>query len=245
MAGDLAELAYRAPSAVGDADAVGDLYTATSLRTYLMPHVHLVAGNPERADAERADAIAAWSRAGWHLQHWCDLKARAEIALYLGNGAVAVAAWDAERGQLSSSLLMRMCMVGIQTRYSLGRALVLAAESDRSPALLRRAAKCATQLANQDTSWAKQLGHTLAAGVAMRRGDHDLALATLAAAADGFRSIDMTLHANACELVRGRVIGGESGRQLVVAAETWMASQDVADPLTLARSLVPGFTIDN
>jgi hypothetical protein len=245
MAGDLAELAYRAPSAVGDADAVGDLYTATSLRTYLMPHVHLVAGNPERADAERADAIAAWSRAGWHLQHWCDLKARAEIALYLDNGAVAVAAWDAERGQLSSSLLMRMCMVGVQTRYSLGRALVLASESDRSPALLRRAAKCAAQLASQDTRWAQQFGQTIAAGVAMRRGDRDRALPMLAAAAEGFRAIDMTLHAHACELVRGRVIGGESGRQLVAAAETWMRSQDVADPVALARSLVPGFTIHN
>ncbi|MEO8843325.1 MAG: protein kinase [Kofleriaceae bacterium] len=245
MAGDLAELAYRAPSAVGDADAVGDFYTATSLRTYLMPHVHLVAGHPGRADAERADAIGAWSRAGWHLQHWCDLKARAEIALYRGDGGAAVAAWDAERGKLSASLLMRMYMLGVQTRYSLGRALVLASERDHSPALLRRAAKCAAQLADLDTGWAQQFGQTIAAGVAMRRGDRERAVAMLAAAADGFRAIDMTLHVHACELVRGRVIGGDSGRQLVAAAETWMKSQDVADPLALARSLAPGFTVEN
>src|SRR5262249_22015910 len=53
-AGNLVELAEGAPRAAADADAVGDLYTATSLRTYLIPKMHLVAGNVDRADAERA-----------------------------------------------------------------------------------------------------------------------------------------------------------------------------------------------
>ena len=247
MAGDLVGARVSRTAAVADADAVGDLYTATSLRTYLMPHVHLVAGNPERADAERADAmrqVVARRLASPTLGR--PQGARRDRAVPRRRCRRRRARGMPSARQLSSSLLMRMCMVGIQTRYSLGRALVLASESDRSPALLRRAAKCAAQLAHDDTAGRKQFGHTIEAGVAMRRGDRDRALALLATAADGFRSIDMSLHANACDLVRGRAIGGESGRQLVAAAETrGCASQDVADPLALARSLVPGFTIDN
>ncbi|HET9993004.1 MAG TPA: protein kinase [Kofleriaceae bacterium] len=237
MAGDLVELAERTPRAAADADAVGDLYTATSLRTYLIPRMHLIAGNVERADAERANAIGKWSRAGWHLQHWADVSARAEIALYRGDGAAAVRAWDAERGQLRASLLMRMCMLGIQTRYSLGRALVLAGE----PALVKRAATCARELGAFDTAWAKCFGKTLDAGVAMRRGDRERALALLATVAADYREIDMQMHAHACDHVRGRTLGGDTGHQLVAAAETWMREHDVAEPAALASSFVPGF----
>jgi hypothetical protein len=241
MSGDLAELGYRAPQAVGDAQAVGDLYTETSLRTYVMPLLHLAQGNVARAETERAEAIAAWSKAGWHLQHWCDLKSRAEIALYRGDGAAAIAAWDDEHAPLSASLLLRMCMVAINTRYSQGRAFVLAAERDRSPVLLRRAAKAAAQLARFDSGWAQQFARTVEAGIAMRRGERDRALAELAAAAKGFRGLDMRLHAHACDHVLGRALGGGTGRALVTDAETWMKTEDIADPQALACSLVPGF----
>ncbi|CAN5231762.1 hypothetical protein BH11MYX1_BH11MYX1_45250 [soil metagenome] len=246
FAGDLSELAYRAPQAVGDADAVGDLYTGTSLRTYLMPRLHLVAGDPERAERERAAAIDKWSRAGWHLQHWCDVTAQAEIALYRGEGAAGVEAWDAVQDRLAASLMLRMYQIATQTRYSLGRCLILASEraSGRASAqLIKRAARCAAQLANHHSAWPKLCGRTLAAGVAMRRGDRDRALALLAAAAEGYRAAEMTLHAQSCELVRGRVIGGEKGQQLVTSAEAWMHGQAVAEPLALARSLVPGFAV--
>ncbi len=242
MAGDLAQLADRAPQAVGDADAVGDLYTGTSLRTYLMPRVHLVAGDPDRAEAERATAIGKWSRAGWHLQHWCDVTAQAEIALYRGDGAAGVAAWDAIEDRLAASLMLRMYQIAIQTRYSLGRCSILASERDRSPQLLKRAAKCAAKLARHEAAWPKLFGRTLEAGIAMRRGDREHALEILATTAQGYRAADMMLHAHSCELVRGRVIGSH---QLVAAAETWMRAQEVADPLALARSLVPGFDVSS
>jgi hypothetical protein len=241
MAGDLVELAERTPRAAADADAVGDLYTATSLRTYLIPRMHLIAGNVERADAERAEAIGKWSRAGWHLQHWADVTARAEIAIYRGDGAAAVRAWEAEWSQLRTSLLLRMCMVGIQTRYSLGRALVQAGE----PAQVARAAKLARELGTRDTAWAKCLGTTVDAGVAARRGERDRGFALLAKAAADFRAIDMNMHANACDHVHGRALGGETGRQLVAASDQWMRAHDVADPAALASSFAPGFATEN
>ncbi|MEO6773987.1 MAG: protein kinase [Kofleriaceae bacterium] len=237
MAGDLVELAELAPGAAAEADAVGDLYTATSLRTYLIPRLHLIAGDVERADGERAEAIGKWSRAGWHLQHWADLSARAEIALYRGDGAAAMRAWDLERPQLRGSVLLRMCMVGVQTRYSLGRALVLAGES----AHLARAAKCARELGALDTAWARCHGKTLDAGIAMRRGDRARALALLEAVAADYRAIDMAMHAHACDRVRGGALGGEVGLALTTSADAWMRARDVADPAALAGSLVPGF----
>ncbi|MEO8553191.1 MAG: hypothetical protein ABI678_24630, partial [Kofleriaceae bacterium] len=241
MAGELADLSDRAAQAVSTAEAVGDLYTAISLRTYLMPRLHLVHGDPDRADAECAEAIGRWSRAGWHLQHWADTNSRAEIALYRGDGTAALAAWTAVRGPMAASLLQRMCMIGIQTRFSLGRALILAGE----PAHVDRAAKCARELAKLDTGWARAYGHTLDAGVAMRRGDRAGAIAKLGTAATAYRTAAMPMHANACVRVRGATLGGEAGRQLVTAAEVWLRAHEVADPAAFAGSLVPGFQLEN
>jgi eukaryotic-like serine/threonine-protein kinase len=242
FSGELVELAAQAPGRVDDVEEVGDLYTATSMRTYVIPRMWLAAGDVDRAEAETREAIDRWSRAGWHLQHWCDLMSRAEIALYRGDGAAAVRAWDAEQRELRKSLLMRMCMIGTQTRFSLGRAGVAAAQRDRDPALRKRATKLAAQLENAGTAWARNYARTLEAGLAMIAGDRDAAHAALADAAAGYRAADMRLHAHAADLVRGRLVGGDAGRELVAQAEAWMHQQKVGSPATLAASLVPGFT---
>jgi len=242
FAGDLTELAFQAPGRVEEVEEVGDLYTATSMRTYVMPLVWLVAGDPDRAEAETRGAVERWSRSGWHLQHWCDLKSRAEIALYRGDGAAAVKAWDAEWGDVKKSLLLRMCMVNTQTRFSLGRALVLAHEKGGGEPLLARARKLAAVLAKANTGWSKQFARTLDAGIAMRTGDRDGAVAALADATAGYRAIDMALHAAAVEHTHGRLIGGDAGKALVAGAEAWLAAQHARHPAVLAASLVPGFS---
>jgi len=242
FAGDLAELAFQAPGHVDEVEEVGDLYTATSMRTYVMPLVWLVAGDPDRAEAETRGAVERWSRSGWHLQHWCDLKSRAEIALYRGDGEAAVKAWDAEWGDVKKSLLLRMCMVNTQTRFSLGRALVLAHEQGGDASLLARARKLAALLAKANTGWGTQFARTLDAGIAMRTGDRDGAAAALADAAAGYRAIDMGLHAAAVEHTHGRLIGGDAGVALVAGAEAWLAEQEAKHPAVLAASLVPGFS---
>jgi hypothetical protein len=240
--GKLVELAAQAPARVDEVEAIGDLYTATSMRTYVLPLVHLIAGDPDRAEAETRGAIERWSRSGWHLQHWCDLKTRAEIALYRGDGAAVVRAWDDEWPEVKKSLLLRMRNVAVQTRYSLGRGLVAAAARTRDNAgLLRRAGKLAGELAAMETGWATQFSRTLDAGIAMRSGKRDAALEALADASRGFEALDMALHGAAIDLIRGAVLGD---RTLAAFAEQWLRSHDVADPAALAASLVPGFAPD-
>jgi hypothetical protein len=239
FSGKLVELVAQAQTRVDEVEAIGDLYTATSMRTYVIPLAHLIAGDPDRAEAETRGAIERWSRSGWHLQHWCDLKSRAEIALYRGDGAAVVRAWDDEWPEVKKSLLLRMRNVAVQTRYSLGRGLIAAARDNA--ALLKRAGKLAAELATMQSGWATQFSRTLEAGIAMRSGDRDAALEALADASRGFEAIDMALHGAAVDLVRGNLLGGDQGRTLVAFAEQWMRSHGVADPAALAASLVPGF----
>ena len=52
----------------------------------------------------------------------------------------------------------------------------------------------------------------------------------------------MDLHAAAVEHTHGRLIGGDTGKALVVGAEAWLVEQEAKNPGALAASLVPGFS---
>lgn len=105
--------------------------------------------------------------------------------------------------------------------------------------LLRRARADARRIAREDVAWAPALAATLEAGLAVAAGDEARAASHLARAGEGFRSLEMKLHAAAVDLERGRLIGGESGRILRSRAGAWMHAESVKDPERLAAMLVP------
>ena len=60
------------------------------------------------------------------------------------------------------------------------------------------------------------------------------------AAEAGFVASDTALYAAAARRRRGQLLGGEEGKELVAAADTWMRSEGIVRPDRVAAMIVPG-----
>jgi hypothetical protein len=61
-------------------EELGDRYTATTLRTNVLPVTWLIIDDPDQAERDSADAIRRWSKSPqWHIQHWCDFFGQGRI----------------------------------------------------------------------------------------------------------------------------------------------------------------------
>jgi hypothetical protein len=52
----------------------------------------------------------------------------------------------------------------------------------------------------------------------------------------------MKLHAMAMRRRRGELLGGDEGRALIAAADEWMTSQGIRNPVRMAAMIVPGIS---
>src|SRR5262249_40168731 len=83
-AGMLSELIARVPEALRDAETRGDVYAATSFRTYRCSWAWLGIDRPDIADQQVEVAEHDWTPPGYQFQHWHMTYARSEIDLYRG-----------------------------------------------------------------------------------------------------------------------------------------------------------------
>jgi hypothetical protein len=109
-------------------------------------------------------------------------------------------------------------------------------------ALLFVARRDARLIAKEDVDWAAPLALSLSGGLAAVENDVARALDELRRAAEGYRALDMNLHAAAADHERSRLLGGDEGRALLREAETWMIDQQVARSERIATMLVPGIS---
>ena len=125
------------------------------------------------------------------------------------------------------------------------RARTALALSRRRPserkALCRAVEQDAGRMRKEHMAWSDPLASLLRAGVAATQGDAGLAELSLREAVKGLESADMALYAAAARWQRGRIIGGDEGKSLVAAAETWMRDQGIVSPARMAAMLAPGF----
>jgi serine/threonine protein kinase/tetratricopeptide (TPR) repeat protein len=240
--GRIAELSRRTPQLLAEALDRGDLYLATNLRLGLANCAWLVGDSPDEAQRMADEASARWSHAGFQVQHWYDLTAQVQIALYRGEGARAREVLAGRWAGLNGSLLLRIEVVRIEALVLRARAaLAAAATSSANSELLREAERDALTLAGQPAAWGKALAEALLAGVAARRGAADEARDRLREAEEAFAAAHMALHAALARRRRGQLVGGDQGRTLVAAADAWLADQRIARPDRWAAMLAPGF----
>jgi len=98
----------------------------------------------------------------------------------------------------------------------------------------------ARTILREKTRWGDALALLLRAGAAATRGETERALSLLEAAETGLAAADMALHAAVARRRRGELLGGDSGRALVAAADAWMASQAIRNPERMTAMLAPG-----
>lgn len=225
-----------------DATLRGNRYLETTMRRSCNS-LWLVADDPERARAELERATWSPVASGFHLQHWYELEARGELALYEGNGAAAYEESTAAYEEMAASLLGRIQIIGATSTWLRARLALAAAEvrEDRSSSLLAEAARAARSLAREKIGFATVFSLQLRAAVAARRGGIDKAVSLLDNAMAIAKQKSMLLHAEVARLRRGELLGGSRGESEVAGARDWMSAEGVVRPERMAAVLAPGY----
>ena len=244
--GEVRELSLRLPTLLAEARERDDLFAETSLNARHSQVALLAADQPERAAATVSQAIGLWSHRGFLMQHYFALISEGEIALYRGEPARA---WeilnDRWRG-LKRSRLLRLQVFRIESWNLRARAAQAAALDDlagmpgKRAELLRSAERDSRLIRREKVPWGDALATALDAGIAMAYGRVDAAERLLAEARGAFEQADMALHAAVARRRHGELLGGDSGREEVGAADAWMAGQLIRNPDRFAAVLAPG-----
>jgi len=242
--GEIADLARRLPVLLKEAMERDALYSETILCTRLAHLTMLADDNVEGAERAIRQGMERWSQKGFYNQHYYEMVATAETALYAGRGADAwnglMKRWDA----LAHTLLLRVQPVLIESVHLRGRAALAAAMDRHCSAidrerLLRLAAKDASKIQRTAAPWAGGLAHLLLAGIHSVRDDPG-ALVHLAAAEATFEREQMGLYLAVARQRRGEVLGSVEGGALASSARAAMHAQSIRMPDAFARMLAPG-----
>ncbi len=132
----------------------------------------------------------------------------------------------------------------VQLTFRHGRAAAAFAVDAKARSLARsmrlaEAERDAKSLLGEGAPWATAHGHLLQALVATTRGDLGAALEALLRAEASFERVEMRAVATSIRRQLGLMMGGESGRLVVEAADAWMMQQGVKDSERFATLLVP------
>lgn len=235
--GDLPELSLRLPRLLKEAHERDDVFAETGLLLGLPNMVWLARDRPDEADEHVAAAMRRWTSAGFYSQHYFALVARAQTALYRGNGTVALRLLEAAWPKLERAMLLRLQSIRIELHHLRARAALSASaalnSSQERRKLLHLAVKDGSSIAGEDMPWALPLAEIIEAGVFAQRGERKAAKNALGRAAEGFDSLEMGLYAAAVRFQRERLTGGAGDG-------TWMVKQGIVDPSKMASMLVPG-----
>jgi serine/threonine protein kinase len=237
--GEWTELQRRLPVYVQISEEASDNLMAAFLKARVHPFALLFANQPERARAATHDAIAQWSNQAFQLPHFYELYAQLYVDLYCEDASRGFERLKQTRKQVSRSLLMQGQKFRVEMESIRGR-LALTAAVGGDMDMLRTAEQEARRLEGEDIPWAEGLASLLRAGVAATRGQRSEALTFLSAAERQLEACHMRGFLAAARRRRGELMGGDEGRELVVAADEWMTAQQVADPARVTNMLVPG-----
>jgi hypothetical protein len=241
--GRMREVAQEVPRHAAEGLDRGDLYLASVLSLSILNAAWLVDDDPATARRMASDAIAAWSFRGPVVHAWYAPTAMAQLELYEGDGAAALAHVERAWPALERSLLLRVDLVNAEARQLRARvALAVAAAGGKGAEQERRAAaRDGAWLRRQRGAWKRALGAMIVVGAEACAGRATDALPLLEGAERGFAEAGLALHAAVARRRRGELLGGDEGRALVAAADEWMRGQRIKNPARMAALLAPGF----
>ena len=237
--GEWAELQRRRPGYIQISDEASDNLMSAFLKARVHPFTLLFANQPEQARAATHAAIAQWSEQGFHLPQFYELYAQLYVDLYCEDAPKGFDRLKQTQRQVSRSLLMHGQKFRVEMQSIRGRLAIMAAVAGDTE-MLRTAEQEARRLEREDIPWAEGMASLLRAGIAVTRGERSQALALVSTAERQLEANHMRGYLAAVRRRRGELTGGDEGRDLVLAADAWMASQQVVDPARVTNMLVPG-----
>ena len=162
--------------------------------------------------------------------------------LYVGRSRDAWDLIDFHRRELATSLFRRVQHTRVEiANWRARAALALALEGGNAHGLQAIALEQARRIGREQMPWSNPFATLIRATVAYQQGDRRAAIDGLTAAAEGFTSADMHMHAAACRRRLGILIRGSDGAALRADADRFFAQQDVRNPTALLRVIAPGF----
>lgn len=219
----------------------GDRLMEATLQMAVGTTLLLREDEPEQALKELDAAVALAPPGAFFIANLDHLVHRSDALLYLGRGAECLALLEGSRRALARSLLLRVQVVRISLAEMRARAhLLLLAGGDRSAAAGARAAL-------RDLQREAQAGSEYAAALANKNeglllwmlGRQEEALARLLEAVTALDATRMGLYAAATRRVRGKLMGGPFGADLVAEAEAWMRDEGIGDLDAMTRMFAP------
>jgi hypothetical protein len=226
--GDYAAMRPRYEQYAVEAQQRGDQYVDSTMRRVCVP-MWLAEDNPPEAARELERAAWVPDSDAFHVQHFHELIARGEIALYTGEAA-DVARLEDGFERLSSSMLLRITSVRTQYEYLRGR-LALAEGGDP-----RTADKFARALGREAYRPARVWSRLLRAGAALARDQGERAAEQLGTAEAFANEYGMKLTS---AVVRRRLAELRGDEALSIAATADMASLGVRAPAKMTALLLP------
>jgi serine/threonine protein kinase len=232
--GRVDEIVRRIPEAMRDAEARGDLYAATSCRSYRAIWAWLGPDQLEEARRQVGLAERAWQVADYNLQHWYTTYAVAEIDLYADQPARSLERIASEYPKLfflrqiqytrTEIWFTRARLSLAQARKTGQRELIAFARSD-ARALMKTAL------------WGRALGRLLFACAASFDAPGE-AIEQLQKVEGLFDALDMPLMRDVARCRRGQLAADAA---LVASAEQAIRACGVARPERFVLMLAPGF----
>jgi eukaryotic-like serine/threonine-protein kinase len=212
-----------------DALRRGDRYAETTLARGVNI-AWLVAGDPARARRELDEARWTPPEGGYHMQHWYELRARIELALYENDVDTLRERLTNGFEPLERSMLLRAQTLRTDAIWTKGRAaLAVASAAGNDVSLIDLAAKCARRLHAEKMPYTRAWAALLDAGVATRRGRIEEAHDKLRAAEGFAKTADLAMCMAVARMALGDVRGDDA-----------LTAEGVVAPARMAAMLAPG-----
>ncbi len=220
----------------------GDRYLETTLRIL---QVQTLLARDELTQAYSNLDTASWTPLGddYHVQHWYELEARAELALYEGKAVEAVQALAPSFEGLHRSMLLRVKTVRAIALGTRARLLLAAGTLGHAPQRARvEVGRIAKRLVRERAGYATVLDLLLRAGLGCITPDQteDETVDLLRQAVRHARDNDMALHLAAARHFLGTRLGGDEGAALCAKAASWATDEGVVEPLRMYEVVGPG-----
>jgi len=229
------------PVFLRDAIQRKDLLAETSLRRVCV-FLTLASGHPEAARADLARSSWPTPTGDFHMQHWFELQARAEVAMYDGSAAEATGLL-AEFERLQKSMLYYVRPLRYSANWIWARFwLSLARHAAHRQRALKKAIQLAGRLRRDRSPLADVWATLIDASVAASTGNKRRAVSMLERAERGADALSLGLYAAAARWRRAAFVGGATGEALRAQSIAWQHREGVSDLARLVDVAAPGFT---
>jgi eukaryotic-like serine/threonine-protein kinase len=237
--GDFARLRAYSRRFLREAEQRGNIYARTTInrRANIL---WLVDDDPDGArESLKTDSWVSYAQ-GYHVQHWLELNARVDIAIYEGSTVDREFLSGQLRG-LEKSSLQRFLDYRCETTWMLGRLGL--SERDRGPSQRRVVRRSIAKLLSYKTHYARMLATMLRATLALQDGELERAAGDLREVVAMGDAAHFPYLAAAARRRLGALVAGDAGRELVAVADRWMHEAGIKDAERMTHLVSPHTSI--